>query len=67
MISFICGSRAEKQPSIIEEGYSDGASGKESTCNDIFRLCLFAFFDQCNPFQKHMTIHYKNHESIQML
>lgn len=33
----------------------------------IFRLCLFAFFDQCNPFQKHMTIHYKNHESIQML
>ena len=33
MISFICGSRAEKQPSIIEEGFSDGASGKESTCN----------------------------------
>ena len=33
MISFICGSRAEKQSSIIEEGFSDGASGKESTCN----------------------------------
>ena len=33
MISFICGSRAEKQSSIIEEGFSGGASGKESTCN----------------------------------
>ena len=33
MISFICGSRAEKQSSIIEEGFSGGASGKDSTCN----------------------------------
>ena len=33
MISFICSSRAEKQSCIIEEGFSDGASDKEPTCN----------------------------------
>ena len=28
MISFVCGSRAEKQSSIIEGGFSGGASGR---------------------------------------